>query len=246
MKTNDVSITSLWTDLCGQTSDYLHYGLICWSYFLDYLSNSLKSVHQTSSDADGKSSNFFLCYQQFKSREANPLFNLITLGVRAQKMTDTIITDRHVNSLCMSNMFVSLDVTGSVCRAVVFLMSGVVLSVTLNFDSSCTSGVVNSWRSAPQMCQFGVSTQQPPPHPPFFPLAKSYIEGGISWFSKTKSSCVCVGGGGLQRSSQSGAPTVATSAHSSRKQQHQWIHFILQRAQQEHAALSTLPTTSLA
>lgn len=44
-------------------------------------------------------------------------------------------------------------------------------------------------------------------------------------------------------SAQSGAPTVATSAHSSRKQHHHWIHFILQRARQEHYGLSTLPTT---
>jgi len=87
------------------------------------------------------------------------------------------------------------------------------------------------------MLQFGI---HPPPLPS--PLPIHTLKGNFMIFQNK----ILSEGGATAHSAQSGAPTVATSAHSSRKQQHQWIHFILQRAQQEHSALSTLPTTGLA
>lgn len=46
----------------------------------------------------------------------------------------------------------------------VFLMAGVVLSVTLNFDSLCNIRAVNSCRSVTQMYQFGIALPPPPIH----------------------------------------------------------------------------------
>lgn len=91
----------------------------------------------------------------------------------------------------------------------VFLMAGVVLSVTLNFDSLCNIRAVNSCRSVTQMYQFGIALPPPPIHA---------LKGNFIYFPKQNP---LVGGVEQQRSTQSGAPTVATSAHSSRKQHHQ-------------------------